>query len=199
MTSTVLASSGVHPPKTKFCTPDNDDSQQKFRALKSAPPPRDTLVLYFLIVCIALFNLPSLNKIDSAARAATFSGSAIGLSATTVALIRAIYSLIIWGTSLACMLGPGWEILPPYAPNSRLRRNVPLRAVGWRTMWPFTSWYDAISARSPFLDLDTNAGKTHNISPSRPGPGICWEFTFPSLLILLLLHRTRPSFYAWLW
>ena len=145
-------SSNLHQRRSKGATsatpmppPSPSESPVKQQpVLSSAPPPSDTILLYTFILCIALYTFPSIQQLDIAATVSTFQGSSLGVSTQSLAIIRAVYAVVIWGTSLSCVFGKGWEILPPYRPGSRLKRNVPLRAVGLRTMFPFTSWYVTI-------------------------------------------------------
>jgi hypothetical protein len=91
-------------------------------------------------VGLYVWTLPTLDVIDEIANRATIANSLSGLGARQIAVVRSVFACIIWGTSIVCMVGKGWLVFPPYVNDSKLKRKVPLRLKGIRTMWPFTSW-----------------------------------------------------------
>jgi len=117
--------------------------ETKTEVLSSAPPPSHTFSLFLLFVALAVYAFPAIDSLDSVATVETWTKNNNGLlhNPQQLALVRALFAFVIWGTSLSCIMGSGWDIIPPYVPTSKLKCDVPIRMLGLRTMCPFTSWY----------------------------------------------------------
>jgi hypothetical protein len=117
-----------------------EGAQETFQVCTSAPPPWHSSLLIFAFFSLFIWTLPNVDMIDEIANRATIANSVSGLSTRQIAVVRLVFACVIWGTSISCMNCNGWDVIPPYMKQSKLKRNMPLRLKGIKTMWPFTSW-----------------------------------------------------------
>lgn len=109
--------------------------------VSSAPPPWHAVALIGFLSAVFLRILPSIKDIDALATEQVFAERVFPdyLSLRALAMIRLLFAMIIWVTSIHTMLGPGWTQTTTYLKTSRLRM-VENRFSGIKTMFPFTSW-----------------------------------------------------------
>lgn len=177
-----------------MCIKTVDNSKDK-AVLKSAPPPWHSVLLVAIFTVYFLARLPRWEQLQSHPERFTTSYDDRGLDRQTIGLLRALFAVIIFTTSVVCMCGPGWDILPPYLKGSKLQR-VPIRMSGWKTMLPFTSWCWNILgvsfALNSYLALSSSSLQSSNLMGAAT---LLWEVAAPCALLVsaVVKHALWPA------
>lgn len=121
----------------------NEATKDK-HVLQSAPlPPWHSILVVSLLTMISFVCLPNMHDFDKDyVTIERFHHRLFPqyISVNVLGSIRALFALIIWSTCFySIFLGPGYTMVVPYLPGSKLIRTT-IRLTGFRTMYPFTSW-----------------------------------------------------------
>jgi len=139
--------------------------EPSFVLLQSAPPPWHAVAFVGLILAVLAPTLPHCcsaaapqntleNNRDSDSSLYNQQQQALLLlqqifarrlfpqyiSVRQLAWIRLAMALTVWATTLATAMGPGWMQQTAYLASTKLKRGVPNRLKGFKTLLPFTSW-----------------------------------------------------------
>lgn len=110
------------------------------KVITSAPPPWHSMLLLLVCSGVFLWGMPSLEKLDEAAKMETFARVIFPelLSLTAMSYIRAAIAACIWTVTFQMVTSKGWIQSTTYKTGSKLK-IVPNHLVGIKTCFPFTS------------------------------------------------------------
>eukprot|EP00980_Cylindrotheca_fusiformis_P001224 scaffold331_cov117-Cylindrotheca_fusiformis.AAC.2 len=106
----------------------------------SAPPPIHSVLLVAAVSFFSIWKFPSWQSIDNVATIKTFTTPVLpAMSVAYMGLVRLLFATFILGVGVGQMTGPGVEIQPTVAKNSKLKPwKYTLK--GFRTISTFTWW-----------------------------------------------------------
>ena len=123
------------------------------------------------------------------------------ISLRQLAWIRLAMALTVWTTTLAVAMGPGWMQQTAYLASTKLKRGVPNRLKGFKTLLPFTSWSWNLLGLALTLSsyiafqLDKNENERNIASAVVVHPAllrlalVTWEVAAPCTLLVAAVVR----------
>lgn len=162
--------------------------------LKAAYPRWHSILFVILAASILIPSLPSMDKLDEAARIETFTRRRFPefMDITTMAVIRMLIAMSIWSLTIyLALISKGWILRSSYLKGSKLKM-VPVVMSGAKTMAPFTSvsWIllGVSFTLSSFIAM--KGANNESVAPWILRTALCvWEVAAPNSLLVSSVIR----------